>query len=726
VQTETKAFLLEVGVEEIPAGMVEPALADLKRLLEEGFSRLRLTGNAPAALEMHATPRRLVAYCPGLISRQPDSVEMVQGPPKRIAFDANGKPTPAATSFAAKMGAKIEKLQTVTTPKGEYLAYRKKERGKPTVEILRELIPQAIAGIGFPRSMYWESKAGPYFIRPIRSLLALYGGRVVPCSVGEVKAANWTFGHRRLGKPRIAVKDFAAYREALNANHVVLDAAERKAKIEDEIGKLLAAENGLRIKQNPELLDTLVYLTEYPTPLLGCFDPSYLALPEEVLITVMRGHQKYFAVERADGTLAPCFVAVMNLDGDASGAIRHGNERVLRARFNDARFFWEQDGKIRLEERLEMLKNVTFQSQLGSYYDKALRMTELAEQIVLHLRNKGRTVQPEIHLASVQAAKLAKCDLTSQLVKEFTELQGVVGGLSATREGLSKETATAIYDHYKPQSIMDDPPSTWAGAIVSLADRLDTLVGCFGVGLIPTGSKDPYAIRRAAQGAADGLLRISQDFKLPLSLNEFINMTLNVYGDAQRRGQVPSWQREAVLQQLQSFMLDRLRHFLIEKYGFAYDEVNAVLEGRNPRVVSTLRALAQIRRTENFEPLAAAFKRIKNIMQQAQKGSGFVAGDVNRALLEAGPESYLYNRYEEVKAEVARHTDAGNELPALEAIASLRPDIDLFFDKVLVNVPDEKVRQNRLSLLAKLLTEFSTIADFSEIVISEDKKAGAA
>ena len=709
---------MEIGVEEIPASMIEPALADLKRLLEEGFAASRLSGDWLPPLQMYATPRRLVAFCPGLISRQPDSVEMVQGPPKRVAFDSSGKPTAAAISFAAKVGTKLEKLKSVTTPKGEYVAFQKKERGKPAVQILSELIPQAIRGIGFPRSMYWESKAGPYFIRPIRSLLALFGGRVVPCSIGEVRAANWTFGHRRLGKPRIKIADFAAYREALKENFVLLDAEERRAKILDGIRNLLASEDGFRLKENADLLETLTYLTEYPTPLMGSFDPSYLSLPQEVLITVMRGHQKYFSVEQSSGALAPRFIAVMNLDADSSGSIQHGNERVLRARFNDARFFWETDGKLRLEERLELLRNVTFQSQLGSYHDKAGRTAELAGTLVADLPTEiAQTVSiPEIQ----KAAKLAKCDLTTELVKEFTELQGVVGGLYAEREGLPKEIATAIYDQYKPQSMEEASPRTLAGALVSLADRMDTLVGCFGVGLAPSGSKDPFALRRAAQG----VIRILADHRLPLHLSGLAGRAVEVFQNASGRGQAKDWNPEGVWDAVTNFLTDRLRYFLRDVRGFAYDEVNAVLAAGAERefvmsLLETVEAVSRIRPTENFEPLAAACKRIKNILQQARKTSGFIPGELNPALLEAGPESRLHDRYGEVRTEVARHKEAGNYLAALEAIASLRPDVDFFFDKVLVMAPQPEVRQNRLSLLSQILTEFSTIADFSEIVVSE-------
>ncbi|MCH8266885.1 MAG: glycine--tRNA ligase subunit beta [Acidobacteria bacterium] len=720
MESKQKEFLLEIGTEEIPDWMIEPGLASLKRLLEEGLQRARLSSaEQPVSFQMHATPRRLVAFCPGLVSRQPDSVEMVQGPPKRIAFDSQGKPTPAAIKFAAKMETTPEKLQTVTTPKGEYLACRKKDRGRPTQEILRELVPQAILGIPFPRSMYWEGKAGPRFIRPIRSLLVLFGGRVVPCRIGAVQAGAWTFGHRQLGKPRLRVRDFAGYVETLRRNYVLLDAGERRAKILKEIQGLLASEGGLRLKENEELLNTLVYLAEYPTPVAGQFDPSYLSLPEEVLVTVMRGHQKYFSVEQEGGALAPRFVAVMNLEKDRSGAIRHGHERVLRARFNDARFFWETDGKLSLEQRLEMLKQVTFQSRLGSYFEKAKRMESLAGELA---RKNGSTPL----LAEVQtAARLAKCDLTTELVKEFTELQGVVGGLYAEREGKSKEIATAIYDHYKPQSMEDAVPRTLAGALVSLADRLDTLVGCFGVGLAPTGSKDPFALRRTAQG----MIRISIDYPLPLSWRDVVDTTLQVYQEAQQQGQVPSWNKEIVWPELGPFIDDRYRYYLRDVSGYPYDEVNAVLAaaGRSKRWApfKMLEAVHRIRQTANFEPLAVAFKRIKNILQQAEQKGLFSRRNLEERLLEPGPETELYHLYRATAQRVADHKQSGDFFSALEAIASLRPAVDHFFDKVLVMVPDADLRENRLTLLATLLSEFSTIADFSEIVTAEPKKAGS-
>ncbi|MBI1955644.1 MAG: glycine--tRNA ligase subunit beta [Acidobacteria bacterium] len=709
--------MLEVGTEEIPAWMIEAGLADLKRLLEESFERFGLTREYPVSLAVYATPRRLIAYCPHLPARQPSTVETVQGPPQRVAFDAAGKPTPAALGFAEKMGTPVEKLKTVSTPKGEYLTFRKKNPGKPTSEILRELIPQAVLGIAFPRSMYWEGKAGPRFIRPIRSLLVLYAGRVVPCSIGEVQSSATTFGHRFLGKPQLRVRDFQGYRQTLRDNFVFIDPAERRARILDGIQKLLASENGLRLRPDEELLQTLMYLTEHPTVLLGEFDPAFLSLPQEVLITVMRHHQKYFSIEQADGTLAPRFVAVMDLDADRTGVIRHGHERVLRARFNDARFFWETDAKLRLEQRLEMLRHVIFQSQLGSYHDKAQRMSKLAVTLAELLGH------PEIIPDVRTAALLAKSDLTSDLVKEFPELQGVVGGLYARREGLSEEIATAIYDHYKPQNLEDSSPRTLIGALVSLADRMDTLVGFFGIGLAPSGSKDPYALRRAAQGAT----LIAKDHLMSrLNWRNVSTAAGQLYYEAHQRGELPAWDYKVAANELVAFVTEVRRRYFKDVLGFPYDEINAILGGEDTSEdLERLEALHRIRPTENFEPLAAAFKRIKNILEQARHKRGFTGGEVNPQLLEPGPELQLYEKYREVAQVAGREKQAGNYFEALEVIASLRPAVDRFFDKILVMAPQEEIRTNRLSLLDTLLNEFSIIADFSEIVTTDQTRTAA-
>lgn len=651
---KTLPFLVEIGTEEIPDWMIQPALKQLGELFDGLLADNKLGGKVTW---LDATPRRLVLKAEGLPQRQPNSADLVTGPPKSAGEGA-------AAGFARKLGVEVSALNVVKTAKGEYLAYRKKVQGRRTLDILAEALPGLILKIYFPKTMYWAGKGGPRFIRPIRWLVALLGTRVVPFELAGVKSGNVTTGHRQLGKKKIRVT-IDNYQQQLRENCVLVSAAERKAKIESEIG----------FTPDPGLLNTLVYLTEYPAAIEGSFDQQFLSLPEEVLITVMKHHQRYFSVAGPDGKLAPRFVAVMNTKADPDGLVKKGNERVLRARFNDARFFWDFDEKKKLAERVDDLAHVTWQAQLGSYLEKTKRVVELVREL-------GGSEH------ALRAALLAKCDLTTEMVKEFTELQGVVGGLYARAQGEPEEVWRAIYDHYKPESMEDAIPSTPEGRLVSLADKLDTLRGCFGVGLIPSGSKDPFGLRRAAQG----VVKILVEGRLPLLLPDLL-------GDNA---------------QLRDFFLDRVHHYFREIRGYKYDEVNAVAaSGWDDLgdVESRLVAIQAVRPTENFEPLAASFKRIRNILKQAEFAGG---GEVDEALLEPGPEQELFAAFRATRAVVK--SDELDHKEELEEIAKLRPAVDLFFDKVLVNAPDEAMRRNRLTLLHNLLTEFSAIADFSEIV----------
>jgi len=644
-------FLLEIGTEEIPDWMIVPALNNLQDMFQAMLDQNALGGRVTA---MDATPRRLVLRAEGLLERQADVEELVLGPPTSVGAGA-------AAGFAKKMGTTPDRLVMQSTAKGEYFACTKRTQGQATGTVLARDLPHLILEIQWPKTMSWLEKAwngkgAPRFIRPIRWLVALLGDAVVPFEIGGVKSGNTTRGHRVLGKPSIPVttQDFD---QQLRTNGVILSAAERRERIEYGISTLLAGKS-LRAKPDPDLLHTLVYITEFPTPILGSFDPGYLDLPHEVLITVMRHHQKYLSVEDADGKLAPQFIAVMNTNADPDGLVRHGNERVLRARFNDARFFWDVDQKKKLADRVEDLKTVTFQAKLGSYYDKTLRIEKLVDDA-----NAKR------------AALLCKCDLTTDMVKEFTDLQGIVGGLYARAQGEPEEVARAIYDHYKPLSMEDEIPSTEAGRILSLADKWDTLVECFKVGMIPSGSRDPFALRRAAQG----IVRIVVEGKVKF---EFAGMS----------------------PELSEFMRDRVEYYFRDVRGFAYDEVRACMAtGWNDLIdlEGRLKRVQVVRTTPDFEPIAASFKRIKNILKQAQ----FSDSTFHANLLEPGPELDLY---EEMR---------GTQGQPLESrIGPLRPKVDLFFDKVLVNAPDPNIRRNRLALLQNLLTEFSDVADFSEIV----------
>jgi len=452
-------------------------------------------------------------------------------------------------------------------------------------------------------------------------------------------------------------------------------------------------------------------LTEFPGVILGGFDRTFLSLPEEVLVTVMRDHQKYFAIEDAQGKLAPHFLAVLNTDQDREGIIRHGNERVLRARFNDAQFFWQTDQKIPLSDRVEMLRNVTFQKDLGSYWTKTERMQAIAKALVSDLGNKGSMAQSEV---IAEAARLAKTDLTTELVKEFTELQGIVGGLYARAQGSSQAVADAIYDHYRPESGEDAVPRSIEGAIVSIADKADSIAGMFALGLQPSGSKDPFALRRQA----NGIVRILAERRLPLRISEIFHSALQQYrGSEELKSKLRELDKAP--EALAAFFRERLEFYLRDLRRFAYDVVNAVLAAGSDDVVdavSRAEAVASIRPTDDFVAISTAFRRMKNILRQAQETGKRWPEAFSTAHLVEPAEQALGSRVAETRAKVELLRNAKHEREALTHIAQLRPAVDTFFDKVMVMADDEKLCANRLALLATMLRSFSTIADFSEIV----------
>ncbi|MEJ5368785.1 MAG: glycine--tRNA ligase subunit beta [Bryobacteraceae bacterium] len=683
--SERQPLLFEIGVEEIPHWMIVPALGEMERIFRALCSEHRIE---PGPLRLDATPRRLVLRAEGLPARQEDREELVIGPPKAAGEGA-------AQGFARKNGVDVSELRVEITPKGEYFAFLKKTEGRPALDILAEILPAVIARIPWPKTMYWTGKGGPTFIRPVRWIAALFGDRVVEFEFAGVRSGALTCGHRRLGAKEI-VFDHSNYEERLEKNGVILSAAKRRARIEAGIRKLLRG-TGLEWVRDDALLEDLVYLTEFPTPVLGRFDESFLELPREVLSTVMRHHQRYFTVQDAEGRLAPRFLAVMNMKSDRKGYVVKGNERVLEARFNDARFFWQVDRQRKLASRAEALAQVTFQARLGSYKEKTEGVVHGARRLAGWLG-----LDPDV---AERAARLCKIDLMTEMVKEFPELQGVMGGLYARADGEPEEVAQAIYEHYLPQS-MDDPiPGSVYGQILSVADKLDTLEGCFAIGLIPSGSKDPFALRRAAQGVVKVLAEARLRVDLKRAVEEGMQAT---------RAHFPECGSEQT-QALWEFLLDRIQYYFREIRGFAYDEVNAAMAGAwktLPDLEARLYALKLVRQTENFEPLAASFKRIRNILRQA----GWQEGEVREELLEAPEEKALYREVQRVLAEAARLRESEDYIQALQAVATLRPAVDAFFDKVLVNAPDPGVRANRLALIGRLFREVSSIADFSEIV----------
>ncbi len=697
-------LLLEIGCEEIPAGMLPRAIEELKTMLEKQLSAENLTEGV--TVETFGGPRRLTAVVRGLIAKQADLVNEVTGPPKSVAYDNVGAPTRAAVSFAEKQGIPLHEVFLVQTPKGEYLAAKVTKRGRSAHDLLFEILPRAIHDLSWPRTMTWTGLSGARFIRPIRWLVALLDGKPLKFAFAGLTGGDTTQGHRFLGAKQIRVRDFADYEKKLRANGVIVRPAERREKI----GRELAAHSkraGYKVHEDADLLQLVGYLNEFPAVMEGSFDPEFLSLPDEILVTVMRGHQKYFAVEKRGGELAPHFLAVINLAKDGKGLVRAGHERVLRARFADARFFWTSDQKCRLADNLPKLEKVTYESRLGSYKDKVERMRAIARWLSEQWYNLGML---QSHVADAdRAAELSKCDLATEMVREFPELQGVVGGLYSKAQGESEVVADAVYDHYRPVGLDDPIPRNLTGCAVALGDKFDSIVGCFSVGVVPTGSSDPYALRRAALG----VVKIILDKKLPVSLSQTIGASAKALHTHPPKKTVTAQQEAQVME----FLLDRARFVFREKSGYAYDEVNAVFRAGADDLVDVekrLRALKAIRKTKNFEPLASSFKRIRKILEKANLPAG-EAQPVNKELFEKDAEKELYAAVRKAAAKVVEEKRAGRYQEALEEVAGLRKAVDQFFLDVMVMAEDEAVRKNRLALLAELLREFTTIADFSEM-----------
>ncbi len=708
-------LLLEIGCEEIPARMIDSAREELARRIMDVLGRERLA--ASPQLQPFSTPRRISILARGLSVSQPDVEEQVMGPSYKIAFK-DGAATPAATAFAKKVNVDLSQLEKVSTPKGEYVSAKVMKRGRLAREILAEALPKEIAGLYWSKNMYWRGKNAERFVRPVRWLVALLDGEAIPVEFGGVEAGSESEGHRLLSKRNVTISGPASYTQDLLKASVVVDPADRLARIRRALDDATRKVSGASWREDKELLETVVNLTEFPSVILGNFDREFLSLPEEVLVTVMRDHQKYFAVEDASGKLAPHFLAVLNTDGDPDGLIQHGNERVLRARFNDARFFWDTDQKYPLRERVEMLKSVTFQKDLGSYFDKSHRVQALASLICEWINGEGET---QVRGGVVhKATLLAKTDLTTELVKEFTELQGIVGGLYARVQQLDPilpdttraAIADAIYDQYKPESMEDSVPRTIEGGVLSLADKADSIAGMFALGLIPTGSKDPFALRRQA----NAIVRIIAEHKLPLSLRQLFAVARREYEGSPAE---PKFKDHEYGPQIEAFFRERLEFYLRDVRGFAYDVVSAVLGANSDEVLDALaraEAVAKVRPSEDFESISAAFKRMKNILRQANEKKVRIDEQFSLDVLQDAAERPLAQAVPSTSAQVRKLREQGQYEQALQEIAKLRPVIDQFFDKVMVMVEDERIRANRLALLQAMLNEFSTIADFSEIV----------
>jgi glycyl-tRNA synthetase beta chain len=683
-------LLFEIGTEEIPAGFLSKAVGDMEDIINKSLTEKRIPFTG---IKCMATPRRLVLCIAEIAPKQEDQTIEKMGPSKKAAFDENGNPTKAALGFARGQGMEIADLETIATEKGEYLGARKTIAGQPTSALLPEILTNFLMAIPFRKSMRWADY-DLRFARPIHWLLALYDGNVVPLKIEDIVSGNTSCGHRFMSPEPFAVSNFADYLNKSRQNYVIADPAERKKLILEEAQRA-AAEVGGKIFYTEDLLDTISFIVEYPVIVRGSFDQNYLNIPKEVLTTTMISHQKYFPVINDEGKLLPYFIAVSNTKARDLAVVARGNERVLRARLADASFFFDEDRKVPLESRVESLKKVVFHTLLGTSHQKVLRFRKLAVKI-------AQKVKPAVKKNVDRAALLAKADLESLMVGEFSELQGIMGREYALLAGENPVIASAIYEHYLPIVAGGDLPQTQEGAIVGIADKIDTIVGFFGVGLPPTGTADPYALRRQSLG----VINIILDKRYPLTLDLLIDESIALFKGTLKK---PA---DEIKKDVLEFFKGRLQNQLISQ-GFAYDTVDAVLaEGVNDVVLALekIKALQTFRQNPEFEPISIAFKRVDNILKD------FHNGQVDVNLLSNDEEINLFSSFENIKTRVEKGIAENNFNFALGELATLRPPVDAFFNGVMVMDKDENIRINRLSLLAEISALFHKIADFSKIV----------
>ncbi len=685
----SKDFLLEVGTEEIPSDYLNPALRAMEKLWGDLADKNRIEAGKAVAL---GTPRRLVLMVEGVAEEQKELVTKTFGPPKKAAFDQEGNPTRAAVGFAEKCGVTVEELEVEETPKGEYLYAARVDRGKEVYKLLPELIPELMNQLPFPKSMRWgEGEAR--FVRPIHWLLCLFGNRTVEFQYGGVASGNLSRGHRFMAPKAFAVKTPEAYLAAAAKNSVIVDNKTRKEMVRKAVHELASAHGGVA-SGDEDLLDIVTNLVEYPVGVWGSFDEEYLKLPREVLVTTMVKHQRYVPVEGPDGALMANFIAVCNTRARDIGVVAHGNEKVLRARLADAMFFFKEDSAKPLDEYVEGLKRVLYQEKLGTSYQKMERFRRLA----LYLQSVMDVSSPDM---VERAAYLCKADLVTQMVYEFPGLQGVMGREYALLSGEKEEVARSIYEHYLPRYSGDSLPETHTGALLSLADKLDTLAGSFGIGMKPTGNLDPHGLRRQALG----IINIIMDNAYCFPLSGAVDKALEIL-----KTENPT----EVKAELLEFFARRIENlFLSEDYR--YDLVNAAMGAGFddlPGLKLRLEALAEFSRRTDFEALTTTFKRVVNIIPPER------FDEVKHSLLAEDAEIKLDAKTSEVKAKLDGLLEGEHYLEALAAIAELKDSVDCFFDSVMVMAEDQELRRNRLALLCKVADLFTAVADFSEVVVS--------
>jgi glycyl-tRNA synthetase beta chain len=689
-----KTLLLEIGSEEIPAGYIQPALEALSAGLLKKLADQRIDCG-PA--RTFGTPRRLAVEIQSVAEKQQSVTSEVTGPPAKVAYDQNGNPAMAAVKFAEKVGVPVEKLTVKQTAKGDYLCAKVTERALPTRTVLKEILPEVVLSLPFPKTMRWAG-GKIAFARPIISLLALFGSQSIPIALDGLKSGRTTQGHPMMSPGKVKVPSPGEYETVLREARVIADFEERRKMVFEEITRAAGSVGG-HLLPDESLLDVVTNLVEYPVAVAGSFDGSFLELPREILITSMREHQKYFAVVDKGGNLMPNFIAVNNTIPNDTDLVRKGHQRVLRARLEDARFFYTTDIEEPLDSWVEKLHGVLFQAKLGSVYDKVQRVIDITSYLA------GAVSEDEsLKTLAERAAALCKADLVSQVVGEFPNLQGVMGRVYCLAAGEAPEVATAVEEHYRPTQSGGLLPDSLPGALVAIADKIDSICGCFHVGLIPTGAADPYALRRQSVG----ILQILLDKNIQIPLTDLIHtsLTLFIEKDASGAGDTAS--------QVLNFIKGRMASMLLES-GFSKEVIAAVTEisvDHVPNVWRRTAALESLKTRPDFEPLAVAFKRVVNIIKKADPNEG---RSIDETLFEDPSETALLAEFSRVKGLVVSKLEKGVFDEALLDIASLRPAVDAFFDGVLVMAEDDRVRNNRLGLLRAIANLFALVADFSKM-----------
>ncbi|AKG35737.1 glycine--tRNA ligase subunit beta [Paenibacillus durus] len=688
-----KDLLFEIGLEEVPARFIRAAMEQLQDRMTKWLDVSRLKHGE---VQSFATPRRLAVLVKDVAEKQADVSEEVKGPSRKIALDAAGEWSKAALGFARSQGVSPEQFTFKEVGGVEYIYATKSSEGVDTYSLLAEGLTGIVSAMTFPKNMRW----GAYdfkFVRPIRWLVALYGSDIVDFEITGVRTGNVSRGHRFLGQEAV-IGQAADYAESLRTQHVIADVKERETLILEQINKL-AVDKNWKIAIKEDLLEEVLFLVETPTVLFGTFDPAYLNIPQDVLITSMREHQRYFPVLDAEGKLLPYFVTVRNGNADHLETIAKGNEKVLRARLSDAKFFYEEDQKLKIEDALAKLENIVYHEELGSVADKVHRIRQIADSLAGKLQTA-----PEVAAKVSRAADICKFDLVTQMVYEFPELQGTMGEDYARKAGEDEQVAKAIFEHYQPRFAGDAIPSTEAGAIVSIADKIDTIVGCFSIGIIPTGSQDPYALRRQTAG----IVQIVLERKLPVGLNDIFEIAVQVHENT--RNLKPS--------------VDELRTNLYEFFGLRvkrllsdnvrYDVVDAVMAAGYDDIVAVVarsQALADaVDSKENFKNTVDSFNRVSNL---AAKATGAA---LDSALLGEAAESALYQTWQSIHLPYQKALEADDTAGALDLLAGLSDAITVFFDSVMVMAEDERVRANRLALLAGIDADLKSFADFGKLV----------